>query len=161
MTTTTTTTAKTVAIDPYVEVRPIPVRVLNISKLIIAAVRRHLPVLLRRRQRAAQHAVVLLLLLLQVLVLLVFVLLLLELSLHVLLLLLLLVMVLLVLIPIGVLHRLIGLRLEDRTNRLIQQFAYSIVFRRFFQLYSRVKSSQVQQQQQQKQVHYTATTARG
>jgi len=138
------TTTTTVAIDPYAKVRPTTVRVLKVPKHIIAAVRRRrLPVLLRRRQRAAQHAVVLLLLLLLVLVLLVLVLLLLELSLHVLLLLLLLVMVLLVLVPIGLLHRLIGLRLvmTDRTNRLIQQFAYSIVFRRFFQLYSRAKSS--------------------
>jgi len=84
----------------------------------------------------------LLVLVLLVLVLLVLVLLLLELSLHVLLLLLLVVLVLLVLVPIGLLRRLTGLRLvtADRTDRLVQQFAYSIVFRRFFQLYSRVKS---------------------
>jgi len=138
MATTTTMTTTTVVIDSYAKVRPTTVRVLNVPKRIIAAARRRgLPVLLRRRQHAPQHAVVLLLLLLLVLMLLVLVLLLLELSLHVLLLLLLLVMVLLVLVPIGLLHRLIGLGLvmTDRTNRLIQQFAYSIVFRRFFQLY--------------------------
>lgn len=130
--------------NPYAKVRPTTVRGLNVSVCIIATVHRRLPILLRRRQRAAQHVVVLLLLLLLVLVLLVFVLQLLKLPLQVLLL-------LLVLLPVGLMLQPLLLNFDclriamsachDRTNRLIQQFAYSIVFGRFFQLYSRAKSS--------------------
>lgn len=137
------TTTTIVLKDPYAKVRPTKVRGLNVSVCIIATVHRCLPILLRRRQRAAQHVVVLLLLLL-VLVLLVFVLQLLKLPLQVLLL-------LLVLLPVGLMLQPLLLNLDylriamsarhDRMNRLIQQFAYSIVFGRFFQLYSRAKSS--------------------